>query len=572
MTTPAPSLPDLTDLVHLLEAQRAKQERVARPFDQAYSGERRVTIVEQDYSEVFSPRTRDGRNDPAAQLRDWGGRLAPPYTHIAPIGVDVTAERLRIGGWESASPGAADAMVAAWERNDLDVMHETAHVEALVQGRVFGLVLPDESGLAQVSIEHPADLAVLRSPNPPYAVVVAGRREVRDGEVRWRLWDDTNEVLLEQDRSPSAALLAAPLLLPQVGQAAAPSLEQVAPVRGMAYGDLDGPVASPLEAVTVNPAAAVTGGRWRVVSARPHGCLGVPVTEIANRTRLKREPSSDLVGVLPLADAHTKLVADLVIAASFGAIPIRTATGITLPRDKVTGEPRSPFDVRADRAWMSENKDARFGSLEASQLAGYVQAIEVVTAQVRLITRIPEHYYGQGARAGQTGQTLPSAEAGLDRKVGGIRPRYGAGWRRIATQVAWIDTRGRTAGQQVRPVWADARLRDQARDSDYVVKMTGAGVPLRVALEQIGFSTEVLDRIDEIRREDPSTATQDVLRAVGAPDPLTVKAQADALGALVRAGVDPQDAAARAGLSDLDFTGAVPVSLRLPESAAAALE
>lgn len=51
-----------------------------------------------------------------------------------------------------------------------------------------------------------------------------------------------------------------------------------------------------------------------------------------------------------------------------------------------------------------------------------------------------------------------------------------------------------------------------------------------------------------------------------------MKARFDALGVAVRAGVDPADAAARLGLSGIRMTGAVPVSLRLPEQRAARLE
>lgn len=51
-----------------------------------------------------------------------------------------------------------------------------------------------------------------------------------------------------------------------------------------------------------------------------------------------------------------------------------------------------------------------------------------------------------------------------------------------------------------------------------------------------------------------------------------MKDQADALGVLIRAGVEPESAAAQAGLSGVEFTGAVPVSLRLPETDAANLE
>lgn len=51
-----------------------------------------------------------------------------------------------------------------------------------------------------------------------------------------------------------------------------------------------------------------------------------------------------------------------------------------------------------------------------------------------------------------------------------------------------------------------------------------------------------------------------------------LKAKFEALGVAVRAGVDPDDAARRLGLEGIRFTGAVPVSLRLPTAEAASLE
>lgn len=51
-----------------------------------------------------------------------------------------------------------------------------------------------------------------------------------------------------------------------------------------------------------------------------------------------------------------------------------------------------------------------------------------------------------------------------------------------------------------------------------------------------------------------------------------MKTMFDAIGSAVRAGIDPADAARRLGMPDLQFTGAIPVSLRLPESEATGLE
>ncbi len=51
-----------------------------------------------------------------------------------------------------------------------------------------------------------------------------------------------------------------------------------------------------------------------------------------------------------------------------------------------------------------------------------------------------------------------------------------------------------------------------------------------------------------------------------------MKTKFDALGVAIRAGVDPQSAATLIGLGGVEFTGAVPVSLRVPESDAKRLE
>jgi len=51
-----------------------------------------------------------------------------------------------------------------------------------------------------------------------------------------------------------------------------------------------------------------------------------------------------------------------------------------------------------------------------------------------------------------------------------------------------------------------------------------------------------------------------------------LKTRADIFGALFRSGVTPDAAARTAGLPDLEFTGAVPITLRQPETKAASLE
>ncbi|PFG16286.1 SPP1 Gp6-like portal protein [Propionicimonas paludicola] len=67
--------------------------------------------------------------------------------------------------------------------------------------------------------------------------------------------------------------------------------------------------------------------------------------------------------------------------------------------------------------------------------------------------------------------------------------------------------------------------------------------------------------------DQPASATDEAIAEAN-----LMRARFDALGVAIRAGADPEDAAARVGLLGLKFTGAVPVSLRVPDNQAAALE
>ena len=96
-----------------------------------------------------------------------------------------------------------------------------------------------------------------------------------------------------------------------------------------------------------------------------------------------------------------------------------------------------------------------------------------------------------------------------------------------------------------------------------------------VGLELIGLSPEQVRRHLEERAgaADPLAALAGaVARQTETGGATEMKAKFDALGVAVRAGVDPDDAATRLGLDGIEFTGAVPVSLRVPEADARQLE
>lgn len=131
----------------------------------------------------------------------------------------------------------------------------------------------------------------------------------------------------------------------------------------------------------------------------------------------------------------------------------------------------------------------------------------------------------------------------------------------------------------IAPKWRNPIHVSRAAAADAGAKQIGAVPGLaetEVGLELLGLDPQQIKRyLTERRRQGGSAALQAISGAVAAgagQDPAAIKAKADAMGVLIRSGVDPKEAAERVGFSGLGFTGAVPVSLRLPTTEATGLE
>lgn len=126
--------------------------------------------------------------------------------------------------------------------------------------------------------------------------------------------------------------------------------------------------------------------------------------------------------------------------------------------------------------------------------------------------------------------------------------------------------------------WRDPRYLSRSAMADAGMKILTAAPEL--ASTEVGYELLGLDErqikivlADQRRREGTDIVERlTAARDTGAEDASVIKAKADALGALIRAGVSGESAARQLGLEGLDFTGAVPVSLRMPADEADQLE
>lgn len=196
------------------------------------------------------------------------------------------------------------------------------------------------------------------------------------------------------------------------------------------------------------------------------------------------------------------------------------------------------------------------------------QAIRDDVQDLAAVTRTPLFYLSPDAANGSAeGASL--AREGLVFKAYDRLAQLGESveqWMSYAFMLAGDDVRSKRADMEV--LWSPPERFTLAERYDAATKAQAAGVPWRTVMQSVlQFSPQDVERMEAER------ATDTLLAPTGGnSDPNVVRAQADAMGVLIRAGVEPSDAAVSVGLGKLRFTGAVPTTLRMPKEDAEALE
>ncbi len=304
----------------------------------------------------------------------------------------------------------------------------------------------------------------------------------------------------------------------------------------------------------------------------------VPVVPIANRPGLTDESVSEIENILSMQDMINKLAADMIVAAEYSAFRQRWATGVDIPTSSGTDLTDEDFINAVNRLWHTPAPDAKFGEFGQTDLSVYVRAIEMMVQHIASQTSTPAHYL---LNTGQlpSGESLRAAEAPLVAKARRKQRVFGAAWAEVMRLALLMDRREVAAGQ-ITVKWQDPETRTESEHVDAITKMKALDIPGEMLWEMVGLTADEILRAKAMRLEESVSAGMSAAPAAGfAPSPVRpadtpeeIKEMADAMGVLIRAGVSPTSAADRVGLAGISFTGAVPTSLRLPESQTATLE
>ena len=465
--------------------------------------------------------------------------------NLMPLVVTTLAQNLYVDGYRATGTngrpegGNSPSWDSVWQPNRLDARQAALHRGAIKYGTSYATVLP-------------GDRAPVVTPWSPLWLTALYEDPINDEWPRYAM--TVSDPMALQGR---------------------PLDHQISEVLG-------GPTVRVYDETHVYDVEVDTRGN--TIRAGAIGEHGLGVTPVVRYRGKIDDDGISLGEVEPLLPAQRQLnqtTFSLLMTTQYQAFRQRWATGMAIELDD-DGNPLEPWNSSVQAVWQNESPDGRFGDFAETNLSGYLDSRDRSILFMSAVAQIPPHNMLAGNGISNiSAEALAALESAHRRNVTEHQTAFGESHEQLlrlgalamGDPAGWEDTSAQV-------VWRDTTPRSLAQIADALGKLaTLLGIPEEALWERIpGVTDQDIERWRALKERD--AAADDLQQLLDSDDPAgsasspddDVKAKADAMGVLIRSGVDAESAARAVGLDGVEFTGAVPVSLRLPETEASELE
>jgi hypothetical protein len=369
--------------------------------------------------------------------------------------VDAVVDRIQLRRITVAENEAATKRLdILLDASDLTVEADDVHMAAVVCGESFVIAWPDVDGKPDAYYNDPRNVHVFYEADRPRVKRFACKWWIGDDGFRYLTLYYPDRLEYYKSRKPVEVLHAGGT---------------------RSYNEVrNGKSFVPHEDNAVNPYGIVTVFHFR---------------------RERRKISSELQNIIEPQDAVNKLLADMMVAAEFGAFKQRYIISHADP-GRFRNAPNIIWDIPAGDG---EGQATSVGEFEATPLNNYLEALDKWTNSIAIISRTPKHYFfGQGGDP--SGEALIAMEAPLNKKAQKYIDGFTAPWCELAAFLLLLDGGGPVelnaiiphfdAPQTVQP-YTQALIRKEA---------VQAGVPLMWQMQQEGYTEEEMAELEEARQ------------------------------------------------------------------------
>ena len=434
----------------------------------------------------------------------FGASFAAFRANMAKPIIEAAEGRVRIKDFGSGKGVSRDAM-DAWKRNHMPVEGNWVHKEAMVKGDAFVIVLPDQDGSGGIYPQISESCAILYNDIYP---------RLKDAAIKWWIED----------------------VLPIGGSSTKPYIrvnlyfeDRIERYISLSSGDV-------LES---------DWGRYEPYSDEstpfesPHQVGEVPMFQFSPNYLLSDGKGvSDLEDAMAILDLINKTFLDMAVASEFTAAPQRWATGVEIPLDPQTGEPKSSYKAGADNLWTAANDAAKFGQFTAGSLGAFKQGLDTMVESLAVISRTPM-YYLMAQATWPSGEALKSTEGALRQRVMDHQDDFSLPWAQVMRAALKLDriTVEDSDLDELAPQWLPANAPFATREhlEELKVHVETLGVPEEMAWRQAGYTQAQIEEMKQMR-QDQAALGLDVaaeLQASAIVDAAVQTTAADTEGGLV---------------------------------------
>lgn len=366
------------------------------------------------------------------------GDLKDFSVNLCRLAVTAVAERMKVRTIEATVRGedVSAEVERRWDKLGMDQRLQSAIVDALAVGSAYLIVWVDRAGKPTITVESAEHMITRHDP-------ITG--EVDGAVKRWFEKDHQGVVVDEH----------------------------------VIYYGPDNVVA-----LTRDPAGEL---ELRQVIDNPLGV--VPVIPLINYDRMSDHHGHSVVDDLgPLVDALSKILADMLTASEHVARPKRWASGVALEEDaagftadeieyadELDETVKNPFDD-ANRMWLTESVEAKFGQLPGADLGGYKTAVDVIMQQIMAVSALPAHMVGITSANPSSADAIRAAEASLTARAESRARILTMAIEQAIAILTALDRAAPVADCEARVKWGSFATRSQAAEADAVTKLHSLGI------------------------------------------------------------------------------------------------
>lgn len=219
---------------------------------------------------------------------------------------------------------------------------------------------------------------------------------------------------------------------------------------------------------------------WVEVDRDDHGLGRVPVVPFLNRRRTARwDGVSEIQDAIGLTDAAARSLTNLQIAGETHSVPQKWVLGMT-KGDFVDadGEPIPAWQSYFSAIWANQNKDAKVGQFDASNLSNFHETVNHYGQLIAGLYGLPMRYLGQNTANPPSADGIRADEARLVKRAERKMSNWGNQIGRVmALYLRFRDGQWLDQADRIRVEWHDAGTPTYAARVDGIQKLTG-GKPI----------------------------------------------------------------------------------------------